>query len=48
MSVVGLEVPHAHVHLIPIQRMEDMTFQKKTSFSAEEMQATADLIAQHL
>jgi len=48
MSVVGLEVPHAHVHLIPIQRMEDMTFQKKTSFSAEDMQATADLIAQHL
>jgi len=48
MSVVGLEVPHAHVHLIPIQRMEDMTFQKKTSLSAEEMQATADLIAQHL
>lgn len=48
MSVVGLEVPHAHVHLIPIQAMEDMTFQKKESFSIDEMEATAALIAQYL
>jgi histidine triad (HIT) family protein len=48
MSVVGLEVPHAHVHLIPIQAMEDMTFQKKESFSIDEMEATATLIAQYL
>ena len=48
MSVVGLEVPHAHVHLIPIQAMEDMTFQKKESFSINEMEATAALIAQYL
>ena len=48
MSVVGLEVPHAHVHLIPIQAMEDMTFQKKESFSIDEMEATAALIAHYL
>ena len=29
MAVVGLEVPHAHVHLIPIDTMADMSFQKK-------------------
>jgi len=29
MSVIGLEVPHVHVHLIPINSMEDMQFIKK-------------------
>ena len=29
VSVVGLEVPHVHVHLIPINAMKDMTFQPK-------------------
>ena len=29
MSVIGLEVPHVHVHLIPLQSMEEATFQKK-------------------
>ena len=28
VAVVGLEVPHAHIHLIPIQKMEDMSFTK--------------------
>ncbi|MDA0200298.1 MAG: HIT family protein [Bacteroidetes bacterium] len=41
MSVIGLEVPHVHVHLIPLQAMEDATFQKKVSLSPEEFQATA-------
>ena len=30
MSVIGLEVPHVHVHLIPLQKMEDASFQKKS------------------
>lgn len=40
MSVIGLEVPHVHVHLIPLHAMEDATFQKKVSLSPEEFQAT--------
>ncbi len=36
MSVIGLEVPHVHVHLIPLQAMEDIQFQKKEVFSSNE------------
>lgn len=44
MSVIGLEVPHVHVHLIPLKSMEDATFRKKVSLSPEEFQATATKI----
>lgn len=37
MAVVGLEVPHVHVHLIPLRDMEDMRFMNKVSLSKEEM-----------
>ncbi|MFC4635281.1 HIT family protein [Dokdonia ponticola] len=36
MSVIGLEVPHVHVHLIPLQTMEDARFMNKTSMTSEE------------
>ncbi|MCI2228770.1 HIT family protein [Polaribacter sp. MSW13] len=36
MSVVGLEVPHVHVHLIPINRMADMQFIEKVKLSNDE------------
>ena len=36
MSVIGLEVPHAHIHLIPLNEMEDIRFQKKITLSKEE------------
>jgi len=36
VSVIGLEVPHVHVHLIPLQDMEDIRFEKKVSLSDEE------------
>lgn len=48
VSVIGLEVPHVHVHLIPINEMKDMTFQHKVQLSAEEMQDLAMRIAQEL
>ena len=48
MAVVGLEVPHVHVHLIPLQDMDDMRFQRKTSLSAEEFQELAKQIASNL
>ena len=48
VAVVGLEVPHVHVHLIPLQDMDDMRFQRKTSMSPEEFQELARLIASNL
>lgn len=44
MAVVGLEVPHVHVHLIPLHEMSDMDFRKKLSFSNEEFQEIANSI----
>ncbi len=45
VSVVGLEVPHAHVHLIPIYSIYDMDFSKpKVKMSNEELAALADQI----
>ena len=44
-AVLGLEVPHAHIHLIPMQSEKDMNFANpKLSLPAEEMQAIADKI----
>jgi histidine triad (HIT) family protein len=48
VAVVGLEVPHVHVHLIPLQDMEDMRFQRKTSLTPEEFQDLAKQIASNL
>ncbi len=36
MAVIGLEVPHAHVHLIPLNEMDEMRFQNKVSLSEDE------------
>ena len=48
VAVVGLEVPHVHVHLIPLQDMDDMRFQRKTSLSPEDFQELAKQIASNL
>ena len=48
VAVIGLEVPHVHVHLIPLQDMDDMRFQRKTSLSPEEFQELAKQIASNL
>ncbi len=49
VSVIGLEVPHVHVHLIPLNTMQDINFTNpKLSFSAEEMQETAEKIKSQL
>ncbi len=46
MQVVGLEVPHAHIHLIPINKTSDCDFtHEKLKFSKEVFDATAQLIA---
>jgi histidine triad (HIT) family protein len=45
VAVIGLEVPHAHIHLIPIDSISDMDFkQPKLSLEKEEMKKIADLI----
>ena len=44
--VLGLEVPHAHIHLIPIQDEKDVDFHKeKLKLSPEEFRAIADTIS---
>lgn len=42
--VLGLEVPHAHIHLVPIDTEGDVDFRHKHTFEAAEMQAVADKI----
>ena len=42
ITVIGLEVPHAHVHLIPINSVADMNFARpKLRFSSDQLSATA-------
>lgn len=42
ITVIGLEVPHAHVHLIPLDQVDDMNFSKpKLKPSSEELEAVA-------
>jgi histidine triad (HIT) family protein len=49
VSVIGLEVPHAHIHLIPMQAVSDMNFSKpKQQYSKEEMTEVAEAIKSNL
>nr|WP_315244610.1 HIT family protein [uncultured Flavobacterium sp.] len=48
MAVVGLEVPHAHVHLIPLNEMDEMRFLNKVSLSKDEFEALAKSIQANL
>jgi histidine triad (HIT) family protein len=48
VAVIGLEVPHAHVHLIPLNEMDEMRFQNKVALSKEEFEVLATKIAQNL
>ena len=48
VSVIGLEVPHVHVHLIPLHSMEDARFIKKEKLTPLEFQDIANAIKSHL
>lgn len=48
MAVVGLEVPHAHVHLIPLNEMDEMRFQNKVKMTPEEFESLARSIQQNI
>lgn len=49
VAVIGLEVPHAHIHLIPMNRVDDMNFARpKLSPTQDELEATAKKISEAL
>ncbi len=48
MAVVGLEVPHAHVHLIPLNAMSDFSFSNKLQLSEEEFKSIQERIVKNL
>jgi histidine triad (HIT) family protein len=49
VAVIGLEVPHAHIHLIPMNRVDDMNFARpKLSPTQDELAATAQKIVEAL
>ena len=49
ISVIGLEVPHAHLHLVPINRADDLNFtRRKLNPSGEELKAAQDKILGNL
>jgi histidine triad (HIT) family protein len=48
IAVIGLEVPHAHVHLIPLNHMDEMRFQNKVSLTKEEFEDLAESIQVNL
>ncbi|MES2484808.1 MAG: HIT family protein [Bacteroidota bacterium] len=48
MAVIGLEVPHAHVHLIPLNHMDEMRFRDKVKLEKEEFEDLAKAIASNL
>ncbi|WP_461533615.1 HIT family protein [Sinomicrobium sp.] len=48
MAVVGLEVPHVHVHLIPLNEMRDINFQHKVSMTDDEFRELAAKIREQL
>ena len=48
LAVVGLEVPHVHVHLIPLQEMDDMRFQRKVTLENSAFEQLAKSISSNL
>jgi histidine triad (HIT) family protein len=48
LAVVGLEVPHVHIHLIPLNKMADMDFSSKISLSQDQLKEIASRIKENL
>jgi histidine triad (HIT) family protein len=49
VAVIGLEVPHAHIHLIPMNEIGDLNFSRpKLTFTPEQLEATAEKIKEAL
>ncbi len=47
LTVIGLEVPHVHVHLIPLNSMKDATFQQKATLTEDEFKQIAKDISRN-
>jgi len=48
ISVIGLEVPHAHIHLVPINKLDDMNFKRKKNISEMELLDLAERIRENI
>lgn len=48
LSVIGLEVPHAHIHLLPLNSMKDADFSKKIKVTQEELAGLAEKIRNNI
>jgi histidine triad (HIT) family protein len=49
LSVIGLEVPHAHLHLVPIDHIDDLNFSRgKIKVTPEQLSAAREKILRHL
>lgn len=48
VAVIGLEVPHAHIHLVPMSKEGDLDFSHKMTLPEEEMKRIADAIAANM
>jgi histidine triad (HIT) family protein len=48
LSVIGLEVPHAHIHLLPLNSMKDADFSKKIKVTQEELASLAEKIRNNI
>jgi histidine triad (HIT) family protein len=48
MAAIGLEVPHAHIHLIPLNEMDEMRFENKVTMTKDEFEALAKEIQSNL
>lgn len=49
VAVIGLEVPHVHIHLVPMNGMDDLNFSRpKLKPTQEELRETADLISKQI
>lgn len=48
IAAIGLEVPHAHIHLIPLNEMDEMRFQNKVTMTKDEFEALAKEIQSNL
>jgi histidine triad (HIT) family protein len=48
LMIAGLEVPHAHVHVVPIQDESDLDFTKAKEASQESLAETAQIIRQNM
>ena len=47
LSIIGLEVPHVHIHLVPIQSADDLNFTRpKLTLSNDQLQATQRLLTE--